>query len=172
MEDKFEKYLNEKENKYIKLALTDTTAVTLNKNGINKKNEKFEDVNSQESNKQLSTLGDSIIKFYLCSYFYGKAENISEKKKYYETDEFLVSVIAKHYNLLNKLDYDSTKKPNDYNYIKCGKTSTGKNKKSHNDHKFIATAVEAMIGAIYLINKNGNWFDEISTILKEWMTLK
>ena len=67
--DKFEKYLNEKENEYnIKLALTDTTAVTLNKKGINKKNEKFEDVNSQESNKQLSTLGDSIIKFYLCSY--------------------------------------------------------------------------------------------------------
>ena len=78
--DKFEEYLNEKENKYIKLALTDTTAVTLNKNGINKKNEKFEDVNSQESNKQLSTLGDSIIKFYLCIYFYWKAENISEKK--------------------------------------------------------------------------------------------
>lgn len=171
MEDKFEKYLNEKENKKIKLALTDTTAVTLNKNGINKKNEKFEDVNSQESNKQLSTFGDSIIKFYLCSYFYEKKENISEKK-YYETDEFLVSVIAKHYNILDKLDYDSTKKPNDYNYIKCGKTSTGKNKKSHNDHKFIATAVEAMIGAIYLINKKGNWFDEISTILKEWMTFE
>ena len=26
-----------------------------------------------------------------------------------------------------------------------------------------------MIGAIYLINKDDNWFDEISTILKEWM---
>ena len=39
--DKFEEYLNEKENKYIKLALTDTTAVTLKKSGINKKNEKF-----------------------------------------------------------------------------------------------------------------------------------
>lgn len=169
---KFEKYLNEKENEKIKLALTDTTAVTLKKSGINKKNKEFEAVNSQESNKQLSTLGDSIIKFYLCSYFYGKAENISEKKKYYETDEFLVSVIAKQYNILDKLDYDSTKKPNDYNYIKCGKTSTGKNKKSHNDHKFIATAVEAMIGAIYLINKDGNWFEEISTILKEWMTFE
>ena len=137
-----------------------------------KKNKEFEAVNSQESNKQLSTLGDSIIKFYLCSYFYEKKENISEKKKYYETDEFLVSVIAKHYNILDKLDYDSTKKPNDYNYIKRGKTSTGKNKKSHNDHKFIATAVEAMIGAIYWINKEGNWFDEISTILKEWMTFE
>lgn len=70
---KFEKYLNEKENEKIKLALTDTTAVTLKKSGINKKNKEFEAVNSQESNKQLSTLGDSIIKFYLCSYFYGKA---------------------------------------------------------------------------------------------------
>lgn len=170
--DKFEEYLKEKENEKIKLALTDTTAVTLKKSGINKKNKEFEAVNSQESNKQLSTLGDSIIKFYLCSYFYGKAENISEKKKYYETDEFLVSVIAKHYNILDKLDYDSTKKPNDYKYIKRGKTSTGKNKKSHNDHKFIATAVEAMIGAIYWINRYGNWFDEISTILKEWMTFE
>ena len=117
-------------------------------------------------------MGDSIIKFYLCSYFYDKKENISENKKYYETDEFLVRVIAKHYNLLDKLDYDSSKKTNDYNYIKSGKTSTGKNKKSHNDHKFIATAVEAMIGAIYLINKKGNWFDEISSILKEWMTFE
>ena len=171
--DKFEEYLNKKENEYnIKLALTDTTAVTLKKSGINKKNKEFEAVNSQESNKQLSTLGDSIIKFYLCSYFYEKKENKSEKKKYYETDEFLVSVIAKHYNILDKLDYDSTKKPNDYNYIKRGKTSTGKNKKSKNDHKFIATAVEAMIGAIYWINKDGNWFDEISTILKEWMTFE
>lgn len=78
--DKFEEYLNKKENEYnIKLALTDTTAVTLKKSGINKKNKEFEAVNSQESNKQLSTLGDSIIKFYLCSYFYEKKENISEK---------------------------------------------------------------------------------------------
>lgn len=37
MEDKFEKYLNEKENKYIKLALTDTTAVTLKKVELIKK---------------------------------------------------------------------------------------------------------------------------------------
>ena len=44
--------------------------------------------------------------------------------------------------------------------------------KDNGNRKFIATAVEAMIGAIYLINKKGNWFDEISTILKEWMTLK
>lgn len=29
-----------------------------------------------------------------------------------------------------------------------------------------------MIGAIYWINKDGNWFDEISTILKEWMTFE
>ena len=36
--DKFEEYLNKKENEYnIKLALTDTTAVTLKKRGINKK---------------------------------------------------------------------------------------------------------------------------------------
>ena len=40
----------------------------MKKSGINKKNKEFEAVNSQESNKQLSTLGDSIIKFYLCSY--------------------------------------------------------------------------------------------------------
>ena len=89
-----------------------------------------------------------------------------------KNDKDYVIQIASVTSSLNKLDYDSTKKPNDYNYIKCGKTSTGKNKKSHNDHKFIATAVEAMIGAIYLINKNGNWFDEISTILKEWMTFE
>ena len=35
--DKFEEYLKEKENEKIKLALTDTTAVTLKKSGINKK---------------------------------------------------------------------------------------------------------------------------------------
>ena len=46
--------------------------------------------------------------------------------------------------------------------------------KDNENRKFIATAVEAMIGAIYLnlINKDGDWFKEISTILKEWMKLK
>ena len=38
------------------------------------------------------------------------------------------------------------------------------NKKDNENRKFITTAVETMIGAIYLINKNGNWFDEISSI--------
>lgn len=46
------------------------------------------------------------------------------------------------------------------------------NKKDNENRKFITTAVETMIGAIYLINKDDDWYKEISIKLKEWMIFK
>lgn len=61
----------------------------------------------------------------------------------FETDEFFVTRIATRYDLLNYIQYDNEdeKMPKDYNYVK--------GKKGRNKHKYIATAVEAVIGAIF-----------------------
>ncbi len=55
---------------------------------------------------------------------------------------------------------------NNYDYIKPQKTSGGNKKES--PHKFIETAVEAMIGAIYLETKDLN---EINKLLDSWTKL-
>lgn len=67
--------------------------------------------------------------------------------------------------MLKYIHYDQIDKniPQDYDYNKPGKTS-GKNKKT-SSYKYIATAVEAMIGAIYL---ETNDLDKISELLLKW----
>ena len=68
--------------------------------------------------------------------------------------------------MLKYIHYDQKDKkiPQDYDYKIPGKTSSGKNKKS-SSYKYIATAVEAMIGAIYLETKD---LDKISELLLKW----
>ena len=85
-----------------------------------------------------------------------------------ESDEFFVSKIARRYKLLDFIYYDKTNDniPKNYDYIKPKKTS-GKNKK-RSPHKYIADAVEAIIGAIY--KETGN-LDEIKELLNYWISL-
>lgn len=87
---------------------------------------------------------------------------LSKEIEKYITDKYFITKVAKKYDILKYLQYDTLDNSmhTDYEY------------KDNENRKFIATAVEAMIGAIYLINEDGDWFKEISTILKEWMTLK
>lgn len=114
----------------------------------------------------LATLGDAIIKLCYTKYFLDKVEQLSKEVEKYVTDERFVTVIARHYDLLKHIYYykDDDKIKQDYDYNKPGKTSSGKNKKS-SPHKYIATAVEAMIGAIYLETKD---LDKISELLLQW----
>ena len=162
--DKFEKYLNEKD-KWIDLALTNNSYKNFIRNGIRKNNPRHEDANSfDKDNLDLSTLGDAIIKFVYVNIFINdnKIEMLSKEIENYITDKYFITKIAKKYDILKHLKYDKSDSNmhTDYEY------------KNNENRKFIATAVEAMIGAIYLINKDGNWFDEIASILKEWMTFK
>ena len=70
----------------------------------------------------------------------------------------LVKFIARHYDILNCLNFDrdDTKKPHDYDY-------QGKNAKRR--YKYIATAMEACIAAVYI--ENGE--NEIIDIVKQWI---
>lgn len=160
--DKFEKYLNEKD-KWIDLGLTDNSYKNFIRNGIKKNDPRHEDVNSfDKDNLDLSTLGDAIIKFVYVNIFIKKnnIKMLSKEIEKYITDKFFITKVAKKYDILKYLKYDKSdgKMHADYEY------------KDNGNRKFIATAVEAMIGAIYMINIDDNWFDEISSILKEWMT--
>lgn len=74
--------------------------------------------------------------------------------------------------MLKYIHYDQIDKniPQDYDYNKPGKTS-GKNKKT-SSYKYIARAVEAMIGAIYLETQKTQTetkaLDKISELLLQW----
>ena len=153
--DLFEEYLEKKDNENVKRALT---AKSYKKEQPSLKN--------KDVAPDLATLGDAIIKLCYTKYFLDKVEQLSKEVEKYVTDERFVTVIARHYDLLKYIYYDKTDNniPQNYDYNKPGKTSSGKNKKS-SPHKYIATAVEAMIGAIYLETKD---LDKISELLLKW----
>ena len=90
-----------------------------------------------------------------------KESKLSIEKAKVESDEYLVKTIAKHYNLLKFIDADKNNNdlPRNYDFIKPAK----KNKDS--PHKYIATAVEAMIGAIF---KEINDLKPIIELLDSW----
>ena len=78
------------------------------------------------------------------------SDNLSKWKEKHESDEVLVRVVAKHYKLLKFLKYDKKgngkpkeQKPRNYKH-------KGQNDKAR--HKYIATAMEACIAAVYIEN--------------------
>ncbi len=82
-------------------------------------------------------------------------------QKKYESDKVFVEKIANRYDLIQYIDFDKDdpKIPHDYNY----EESKGVNS---NPHKYIATAIEAMIGAIY---KETNELKSIQELLVSWI---
>ena len=117
-------------------------------------------------NFELATYGDAILKCVLCKIYFEREDEdnfgfkgkLTEWKKQYESDEVLVKFIARHYDILNFLNFDrdDTKKPHDYDY-------QGKNAKRR--YKYIATAMEACIAAVYIENgENG-----VIEIVKKWI---
>ena len=117
-------------------------------------------------NFELATHGDAILKCVLCKIYFEREDEdnfglkgkLTEWKKQYESDEVLVKFIARHYDILNFLNFDrdDTKKPRGYDY-------QGKNAKRR--YKYIATAMEASIAAVYL--ENGE--NEVIEIVKQWI---
>lgn len=142
--DLFEKWLNNKESKWIKRALTDPSFNNFRSKGIRKNDPRFKELSTPlPDNKDLALLGDAIIRFIYANYLLDKVDHISIEKAKVESDKYLVEVVAKHYNLLDYIqkDFDDWKLPSNYNY----RDSIG----LKNRHKYIATAVEAVIGAIF-----------------------
>ena len=110
-------------------------------------------------NTELATYGYAVLKLALCEILWKNRTGVlTEEKKKYEKDEVLVKIIAKHYDILQYLHFDKAdkNKPKDYNYQKNG-------------YKYIATAIEACLGAMYM-DKNSSWCDIIE-IVEEWKKL-
>ena len=128
--DLFTKYLDKREkNELVHRALTDRSYKNVNHN-----------LTDNDINAELATYGDSIIKFQYSKLLWNeKVENITEAKKELESDKVFVTKVARHYDLLDYMYFDKNNSdmPKDYDY-------------NGDSHKYIATAVEAMIAAIYL----------------------
>ena len=112
-----------------------------------------------EENTQLATLGDAVLKLVLAELLYldfvqGRIENVTVEKQKYESDRVLVTVIGRHYGLLRYLRCDKRVVKQNYRY-------TG------DDYKHIATAAEAVLGAVYLLDG----FSAARTIVAEWRAL-
>jgi len=150
--DKFLEWLGKNKEHY---ALVDTSYKM-----VYQRESKSPTANDIRVNTELATYGDAVLKLALCQILWDKdISQLTEIKKKYEEDENLVKIIAKHYDLLKFIKYDNSKKPNDYNYNKS---------KNRNTHKFIATAVEACLGAIYHEEKDINI---VLGIVKDWIDM-
>ncbi len=154
--DLFEKYLHEKfKNPWIARALTDKSYKNL-----------YQRIHHEEYqgtvNTDLATYGDAVIKLCYLELLLDKTMLLTIDKSKVESDEYLVDVVAKHYDLVKFIDFDTNdvNKPIDYNH-KRYQNSNG------NASKYIATAVEAMIGAIY---KSTRDLSEITKLLSTWMS--
>lgn len=108
----------------------------------------------------MATYGDALLKFALCSLLLDKCPQLSEEKKKYENDRHLIEVVAKHYDLLDYMNFDrdDEKIPQTY---EVGNNDVIK-------YKYIATTVEAVLGAIY--QENGD-FKSICKLIESWIEL-
>lgn len=158
--DLFEEYLNKKEtSKWVKRALTDTSYKNVDHS-----------LTDNDINKELATYGDKIISHCYAEILLDNCEQLSKEIEKYIGDERFVTVIAKHYHLIeNKYISVDENDPNIVNHLNYGyqkpKKTPGGNKKESPD-KFKATAVEAMIGAIY---KEINDLTHIIELLDSWI---
>ena len=157
--DKIEELLKDPKTDLQKQALTDTSYKNIDHS-----------LSNDDTNAELATYGDAILKLALCKIYWDKknagikfSDNLSQWKEKHESDEVLVRVIAKHYNVLNFLRYDKKgngkpeeQKPQDYDL---------KDKNDNDRHKYLATAMEASIAAVYL--ENGK--NEVIEIVKQWI---
>lgn len=114
-------------------------------------------LSDKETNEELATYGDALLKFVLCEYLLDDNDprGLSETKKDYESDRVLVDKIARRYDILKYLRFDRKNRriPQNYDY-------------QDESHKYIATALEALIGAHYKIYGD---LDAIRIIIRDFM---
>ena len=98
--DLFEEYFKKEDNSIrVKRALTDRS--------YKKEYQKDNKENYVgQTNNDLATYGDSIIKLCILYLKLDKTDNLTIDKSFIELDENLVRVIAKHYNMLEYIHTD------------------------------------------------------------------
>ncbi len=125
------------------------------------------------TNVTLATYGDAVLKLALCEILLDRFEELTIEKAKYESDVTLVR-IAKHYDLIRYLDFDRTDRmiPQDYNCRRLepsfGQSKKERIRKHNRQRKYIATAVEAVLGAMY---KDHRDIGEIIGVVRGWIAL-
>ena len=149
--DTFEEYISKYKRN------PECRALTSKSYGEVYKRENHCEIEPKATNYELATYGDALLKFTLCSLLLDNCKQLSKEKEKYETDKFLIETVAKHYRLLDYMNFDTEDKNilQEYKYHK---------KKT----KYIATTVEAVLGAIYQQNKD---FQAICNLVYSWMKL-
>ena len=111
-----------------------------------------------QCNSELATYGDAVLKLAFCDVLYG-VDYLTQEKENYESDKNLVEVIGKRYDIIKclKVDREDPNMPKDYVWH-------GRGQKDRS-HKRIATCLEALIGAIFLIDRD---IEEIIEIARFW----
>ena len=119
----------------------------------------------EEDNFNMATLGDAVLRLSLTNILYQeKVRGISKRRADYESDEVLVTSIAAYYDIREHLLFDSE----DENKIRYGYTYQGR-QGNNNPQKFLATAMEALLGAYYLDHNES--MKKINLVVKEWMKI-
>ena len=125
------------------------------------------------TNVTLATYGDAVLKLALCELLLDHFEELTIEKAKYESDVSLIK-IAKHYDLLKYLNFNRRNRelPQDYDCrrLEPSFTQSKKDRVRHHNHrrKYIATAIEAVLGAIY---KDHRDFGEILEIVRGWIEI-
>ena len=155
MQDKFSEYLNDESQFTRQKALTANSYKNVDHS-----------LESSDTNCELGTYGDALLKFAFCKTLFDKGvSNITVEKQKYESDKVFVEIIARNYELLNYIRFDKRDDRIPQNYAYREPPKKGKDSPS----KYIATAVEALIAAIYLDNEEN--MDLILEITAGWKTL-
>lgn len=133
-------------------------ALTYKSYGEVYKREHHEELKSIQHNFELGTYGDALLKFTLCALLLDKCNQLTKEKEKYETDKFLIETVAKHYRLLDYMNFDRENKQ----IPQCYEAFENENT------KYIATTIEAVLEAIYQRNKD---FQEICELIESWTKL-
>lgn len=158
-QDKFLDYLQNGAGKWHTRALTDKSLQG--------------DRDESVTNVTLATYGDAVLKLALCEILLDHFEELTIEKAKYESDVSLVK-IAKYYDLLQYLQFDRSNReiPQDYDSrpMELFFTQSKKERVRHHNRrrKYIATAMEAVLGAIY---KDHRDFSEIVEIVRGWIEI-
>lgn len=154
----FDDYLNS-DSKLLERALTDASY----RNYVSNPN--------LETNDDLATLGDAILRFALSEIIFDEGEqHASVVRQLFENNRRLVTVIAKHYSLLDLMRFDRNDehKQAGYEWDQFDSRSSGNNRKN-NPQKYIADAMEAVLAAFYL--DNGRNMDVTKFVVRYWTLL-
>lgn len=117
-------------------------------------------------NFNLGTLGDSVLHLALTGILYHdrKEIDISKEHQRYESDKVLVEKIASYYRLREILLFDDENEDKNHGYDYWEYKGSG-------DHpqKFLATAMEALLGAYYLDHNES--IKEVEPVVRRWMEI-